>query len=125
VIFVLQALFTLGLALATATMHAFLRDTLHFVGVLTTLWMFATPIFWIPSVSVLPGVGPFLPWLEWNPMHAFLSCWRQALMSHAPSEAFTAPLSTSLWHAAAWTLASLAVGGFLFALGERRLPDEV
>ena len=124
-IFGLQALFTLGLALATATMHALLRDTIHLVGVLTTLWMFATPIFWIPSASVLPGVAPFLPWLEWNPMHAFLSCWRRALMSNAPSEAFTDSLSTSLWHAALWTAVSLAVGGFLFALVERRLPDEV
>ncbi|MEO6708122.1 MAG: ABC transporter permease [Planctomycetota bacterium] len=124
-ILALQALFTLGLALATATMHALLRDTIHLVGVLTALWMFATPIFWIPSVSVLPGVEPFLPWLAWNPMHAFLSCWRHALMSNAPSEAFTTTFSVSLGHAAAWTLVSLAVGGFLFSLGERRLPDEV
>jgi ABC-type polysaccharide/polyol phosphate export permease len=102
-----------------------LRDTAQFVGVLTTLWMFATPVFWIPSASVLPGVEPFLPWLDWNPMHAFLAAWRHALMSDAPSEAFTAPFSTSLWHAAVWSGASLLLGGFLFALGERRLPDEV
>ncbi len=125
VIFVLQAVFTFGLVLATATMHALLRDTVHFVGVLTTLWMFATPIFWIPSASVLPGVAPFLPWLAWNPMHAFVSCWRQALMNHAPAEAFTDSLAISLLHAALWSLASLAIGGFLFALGSRRLPDEI
>ncbi len=125
VIFVLQAVFTLGLSLATATMHALLRDTVHFVGVLTTLWMFATPIFWIPSAGVLPGVAPFLPWLEWNPMHAFVSCWRNVLMGSAPAEAFTNSLAVSLLHAALWSLAALAIGGFLFALGARRLPDEI
>ena len=124
-IFVLQALFTLGLVLATATLHAFLRDTVHVVGMIVTLWMFATPVFWIPSTAVLPGVAPFLPWLDWNPMHAFVSCWRQSLMSHAPDEAFTATLATSLWRAGAWSAVSLAVGSFLFALGERRLPDEI
>ena len=125
VIFALQAVFTLGISLATATMHALLRDTVHFVGVLTTLWMFATPIFWIPSASVLPGVAPFLPWLEWNPMHAFVSCWRNVLMGHTPVEAFTNTLGVSLLHAALWSLVSLAIGGFLFALGARRLPDEI
>jgi lipopolysaccharide transport system permease protein len=124
-LFVLQALFTLGLALATATLHAFLRDTLHVVAMLSTLWMFATPIFWIPSAEVLPGVAPFLPWLEWNPMHAFISCWRQMLMGDAPQEAFTGSFMTSLAHATAWTAVALACGSFLFALGERRLPDEI
>jgi len=125
VLFVLQALFTLGLALATATLHALLRDTLHVVAMLTTLWMFATPIFWIPSAEVLPGVAPFLPWLEWNPMHAFLGCWRQVLMGETPAEAYTATLGTSLARASAWTALALAAGSFLFALGERRLPDEI
>jgi ABC-type polysaccharide/polyol phosphate export permease len=124
-LFVLQALFTLGLALATATLHALLRDTLHVVAMLSTLWMFATPIFWIPSAEVLPGVAPFLPWLEWNPMHAFISCWRQMLMGDAPQEAFTGSFMTSLAHATAWTAVALACGSFLFALGERRLPDEI
>lgn len=123
-LFVLQALFTLGLALATATLHALLRDTLHVVGMLTTLWMFATPIFWIPSAEVLPGVAPFLPWLDWNPMHAFISCWRQVLMGDSPAEAYTATLWTSLGRASAWTALALACGSFLFALVERRLPDE-
>ncbi len=124
-IFVLQALFTLGLCLVFATLHALLRDTQHFVGVLATLWMFATPIFWIPSAAVLPGVEPFLPWLQWNPMHAFVSCWRQALMSQAPSEAFSAGLLESMLHATVWAAVSLCSGSFLFACGARRLPDEV
>ncbi|HUR29050.1 MAG TPA: ABC transporter permease [Planctomycetota bacterium] len=124
-LFVMQALFTLGLALATATMHALLRDTIHLVGMLTTVWMFATPVFWIPSPRVLPGVEPYLGWLEWNPMHAFVSCWRYALLNGTFSEAFTSSLADALGHAAAWTAAALLVGGFLFALGERRLPDEV
>lgn len=121
----LQMLFVLGLTLASATLHAFLRDTAHAVGLLTTLWMFATPIFWIPSERVLPGVGPFLPWLAWNPMHAFVSCWRHALMPGAPAEGFTTDFGTSLATAGLWTAGALCVGGFLFSLGLRRLPDEV
>lgn len=121
----LQGVFAMGLALATASLHALLRDTQHFVSVLLTLWMFATPVFWIPSPRLLPGVEPFLPWLEWNPMHAFVSLWRRILVDGLPAEAFTQPLGTVFAQTAAWSALAWIVGAALFASVERRLPDEV
>lgn len=123
--FLLQGIFASGLALATASLHALLRDTQHFVSVFLTLWMFATPVFWIPSPRLLPGVEPFLPWLEWNPMHAFVSLWRRVLVDGLPAEAFTQPLGTLVAQTAAWSAAAWIVGALLFASVERRLPDEV
>lgn len=46
VLLVLQAIFTFGLGYFLSTLNLFLRDTYHLIGVLTMVWMFATPIFY-------------------------------------------------------------------------------
>ena len=37
-------MFTFGMALFLSTVHVFLRDTIQFVGMFVTAWMFATPL---------------------------------------------------------------------------------
>ena len=122
---VLQAMFTAGLGFLCATCHVFLRDTAHFVAVLATMWMFATPVFWVPSPRVLPGIERWLPLVELNPMHHLLYVWRAVLMSGEPALCFEAPIARSLGIFAACALALFAIGYLAFSLCVRRFADEV
>jgi ABC-type polysaccharide/polyol phosphate export permease len=76
----LQAVFSLGLGCFLATLNVFLRDTFHLVGVFTTVWMFATPIFY-PAIMVHNARGGAFRWiLSANPMHWLIECYREILL---------------------------------------------
>ena len=76
-LFCLQAFFTVGLGYILATLNLFLRDTFHLVGVGTTVWMFATPIFYPGFMVENKGFG----WmLQINPMHWLIECYRSVLL---------------------------------------------
>jgi len=76
-LFLLQAIFTVGLGYILATLNIFLRDTFHLVGVGITVWMFATPIFYPAFMVRNEGFG----WiLEINPMHWLIECYRSVLL---------------------------------------------
>lgn len=123
----IQVLFAYGLGLLLATLQVFLRDTMQLVSLLTTVWMFITPIFWVPSVKVLPDIGPFLPYLEINPLYHLVYAWRYALMSAQPEIAFQGPdhLWGSIGYVAAWAFGSFTVGHLFFQRSQRRFADEV
>ena len=73
----LQGLFSVGLGYTLATLNLFLRDTYHLVGVGTTVWMFATPIFYPAFMVENEGFG----WmLMLNPMHWLIECYRAVLV---------------------------------------------
>lgn len=76
-LYVLQTLFTIGLGSFLATLNVFLRDTAHLVGVLTMVWMFATPIFYPARLVIGGGFG----WmLEINPMYWLIESYRNVLL---------------------------------------------
>ena len=76
----MQALFSLGLGYFLATLNLFLRDTVHVVGVLVTVWMFATPIFY-PDVMVKNARDGAFRWvLEVNPMYWLIEAYRDVLL---------------------------------------------
>ena len=79
VLLLVQGLFTYGLTLFLSTLQVFLRDTLQVVAVVTTVWMFATPIFWSPQVMP-PSVTEFMPLLALNPVYHLVQAWRGALV---------------------------------------------
>lgn len=66
--------FTVGLGSFLATLNLYWRDTFHLIGVGTTVWMFGTPIFY-PAGLVEPT--PFWWLLRINPMHWFISMFRE------------------------------------------------
>jgi ABC-type polysaccharide/polyol phosphate export permease len=123
----IQILFAYGLGLFLATMQVFLRDTMQLFGLLTTVWMFITPIFWVPSTRVLKDIGPFLPYLELNPIFHLVYAWRYALMSAQPEIAFEgAPhLWRSIGIVATWALCAFVAGHLFFQRSQRRFADEV
>jgi ABC-type polysaccharide/polyol phosphate export permease len=73
----LQSVFMLGLGCFLATFNLFLRDTYHLIGVLLTVWMFATPIFYPERMVRDAGYGWFL---DLNPMHWLIQCYRRVLV---------------------------------------------
>ncbi|MDF1800250.1 MAG: ABC transporter permease [Planctomycetota bacterium] len=78
VLLVLQILFTYGLAMFLATLQVFLRDTAQVVAIVVTVWMFLTPLFWVPEA--IPQIGGYLPFIEGNPMNHLVFAWREVLM---------------------------------------------
>lgn len=70
-------LFCTGLALFLSSLAVFFRDILHLWSVLTTAWMYATPIFY--PLSLLPD---FLQQaMVANPMYQYISYFRDIMMN--------------------------------------------
>ena len=121
----LQLLFTLGLGLALSAAQVLFRDTQPIMGVVLTVWMFATPIFWVPSPEVLPGIERWLPLVEANPVHHLVYLWRELLMSGKPAIVFNGDFVHSLGVLALWSAGLFAAGSLFFFRVERHLSDEV
>ncbi len=114
----LQVLLAWGLGLVLATLHVFVRDVEHLLGVGLTVWMLATPIFW--SIETTPAAEPYRAWLEVNPLAVLVAGWRSALLGvggTTPAEAWAAvgPLALGLF----------AAGCALCARVRGTLADEV
>jgi ABC-type polysaccharide/polyol phosphate export permease len=126
VLVLIQGLFTLGLVLFLAALQVFLRDTLQVMGVVTTVWMFLTPIFWTPEVIEPRSViEPYLWLVEGNPMYHIVYAWRVVLMSSEPAFAYTHSFGASMAIFGAWALGLFVVGYAFFILCQRRFADEV
>jgi len=75
----LQILFTYGLILILSTLQVFLRDTAQVVSIGITVWMFLTPLFWVPEA--IPQISKYVPWIQMNPMNHLVFAWREVLMN--------------------------------------------
>ncbi len=125
VLLLLQLMLTTGLGLALSAAQVLFRDTQPVVGVLLTVGMFATPIFWVPSTEVLPDIQRWLPLVEMNPLHHLVYAWRSLLMSSEPDFVFDGSFPESLRIVASWAFGAFAFGSLLFFRVERHLADEV
>ena len=78
----LLLLFCYGMVLILSTSMAFFSDTMFLWNVLSTLWMYLTPIFY--PVSIIPE--QFLTIYKMNPMYQFITFMRTILIEgQAPS----------------------------------------
>lgn len=136
VFLVLQAVFTYGLGLALATLNVFLRDTAQVMGILVTVWMFVTPIFWAPELipddeaTGRSSIEPYLGIIQTNPLYHLVFVWRSVLMHEQPGFIFAGSeygpsFYGSLATFALWALGSFVVGYALFIVSQRRFADEV
>ncbi len=131
-IVLVQGLFAYGLVLFLSTMQVFLRDTTQIVGMVTTVWMFLTPVFWAPEL-LGENMERHLTLIHANPAFHMVSAWRGALMGdlvvHA-GERVMHPVSVAdipmhLGVLALWALGAYALGYTFFVLSQRRFADEV
>jgi len=128
-----QAVFIYGLTLFLSTLQVFLRDTLQVVAALTTVWMFATPIFWVPEV--LKGAARFMPVMWFNPVYHLVQAWRGAVMGDVyvePNDEIMGGYAVSsdavgehLAVFSVWAVVFYVLGFAFFVLCQRRFADEV
>lgn len=69
-------LFSLGLGLILSTLAVFFRDVIHIWGVITTAWMYATPIIY--PISILPEA--MMTFMQFNPMYYYVTYFREITM---------------------------------------------
>jgi len=130
----LQGVFTYGLVLFLSTLQVFLRDTVQVVSMLTTIWMFLTPVFWAPE-AMPKSVLAHSALIEANPTYHLLRAWRGALMGDVfvpPNEVIAGGYAVSvaaipghLLVFALWALAVYVLGYAFFVFCQRRFADEV
>jgi len=126
VLLLLQLLFTTGLGLALSAIHVVWRDTLPLVGVALTVGMLATPVFWVPSPEVLPGIERRLPLVEATPPHHLVRAWREVLLGGEPALAFArGSLGESVRYVALWAVGAFVLGSLVFFRQQPQLADEV
>lgn len=75
-IFLIQNLFTYGLALVAAATNLFYRDIQYVLGLIITIWFYLTPVLY--PVELFP---PQYRWIfQLNPMAVFINGYREALL---------------------------------------------
>lgn len=72
-------IFCTGVGMVLSAFAVYFRDTLHLYGVLTTMWMYLTPVFY--PVSMLPEGVSFL--LQFNPMYHYIFFFRELVLNGA------------------------------------------
>ena len=83
-----------------ATLQVFYRDTQHLYGIVTTIWMYCTPILY--PIEVIPiGLQPLF---KANPMYIFIDFMRQITLSGV------VPSLESFMFCALWALGMFVIG---------------
>ena len=75
-IVVTLAVFTAGLGLILSALSVFFRDVMHLWGVVTTAWMYLTPLFY--PVEMLADWMRII--MEFNPMYHYITFFRSIMM---------------------------------------------
>ena len=130
----LQAVFTAGLGYLFSTLNLFLRDTYHVVGVLVTVWMFATPIFYpafmvdkelyreqFPETFEARNMEVTMRDFGWlldiNPMHWLIQCYRDIILNQSWPDWFL------MGKFAVVALVLFSLGSWFFMSQKRTFPD--
>ncbi|MBL4772913.1 MAG: ABC transporter permease [Alcanivoracaceae bacterium] len=73
-------IFALALGLILSSLQVFIRDTLHLMTTLITLWFFSTPIIY--SESIMPESIRY--YMQFNPVYTPITFIHNAILSHKP-----------------------------------------
>jgi lipopolysaccharide transport system permease protein len=115
VVLALQVALTVGLAWAVAAITVFVRDLGQIVGMLLTVWLFLTPIFYPPSL--IPERFHVL--LAINPLHALIDAYRGLILRGQM------PSPDSLALLAAFSLAFFLIGYLVFTRMQGAFADVI
>ena len=113
VIFAFQLMLTLGLAWVVANLNVFLRDIGQVLGLVLTLGMFLTPIFYTPEM--LPR--RLQPLLALNPLATVVQAYRQTLLEHSW------PALSRVVELGGIALAVFVIGHWFFVRSKRAFVD--
>ena len=119
VIVVVQAVFTIGLALMLSALTVHFRDLKDLLGNVVQLWFFATPIVYMPSLieGKVPDAVEYV--LKLNPMAVFGQGFRRSMYDNA------FPGWDNLGACALVALLSMLIGWSIFTKLSRRFAEEL
>lgn len=115
-VFLVQTLFSMGLAFFTARLTFHFRDTAQVLPYAMRIWLYLSGIFFSASQVGDPDslIGTVF---RLNPAYLFIKLNRLAMLHGTPDAAGSisdgVPYATTWWLALAWTVVAF-VGGFLF-----------
>jgi len=69
-------LFALGIGMFLSALQVFMRDTQYLYGILVTLWIYLTPIFYAEE-SLAPILRRIM---QFNPMYVYINCIRKIML---------------------------------------------
>jgi lipopolysaccharide transport system permease protein len=121
-----QFVFVLGLGLFLANANVFIRDISQLWRIISTAWMFLSPVFWYPSMLTERLGDSVLPQLLFhcNPAFPLIQAHRLALGGENPEIGLTG-FWGHLGIAAAWALGFLILGYSTFVSSKHKYADVV
>jgi ABC-2 type transport system permease protein len=115
----LLAVFATGLALALSVLAVYFRDVSYLWTIVVSVWFFATPIVYPPSLLQAEAPSWVYNVLKLNPLNAFVEVFRACLYDAS------APGWRTLVGLLVVSTVSLTTGWSVFRRMSRRLPEEV
>ncbi|MBQ9414120.1 MAG: ABC transporter permease [Clostridia bacterium] len=117
-------IFSVGMSLILSSLTVYFRDILHLYGVLTTIWMYLTPIIYPISIirdSVeTSGAAAFVYGvIQWNPMYHYVEYFRSVLMYGTGQYTVLPGLIENLI-CAGFAVFTLAIGALIFKKAQRK-----
>jgi ABC-type polysaccharide/polyol phosphate export permease len=109
----LAALFTLGAGLLLSPLSVFFTDVVEMIGVLLSILMYLTPIFY--PMKILEN-SRYLPLVRYNPVRSILEVFRDPIFLGK------VPPWTHLSVSFGIALAALLIGGYAFRRSSDRIP---
>lgn len=114
-IIALTLLFSTGLSMLLSTAYVFFGDIKHLYGIILTLWMYCSALFY--PVSSLSGTMARI--VQENPLYCYIAAARECMMyGNVPN--------VGLWvRMIAWAVAMFAAGQFLFNRKKNNIMQKV
>ncbi|HRS22928.1 MAG TPA: ABC transporter permease [Candidatus Woesebacteria bacterium] len=114
-IFLIQQIFTLGLALIVSAANLLYRDIQYLLGLILLLWMYLTPVIY--PVDLVPEKFRFI--FQLNPMSVIINAYRQTILGGG------SPNYQSLLLAFLVSLIVLFLGFVYFKWREKTFADNI
>ena len=108
-----------GLALLLSAVTVYLRDMVHFIGILMQVWFWGTPVIYSLLYVARESSGVFLKVLKANPMTGAVVSFRNVVVLNHP------PALKLLAYGAAWGIVMVVIGTTVFARSQRRFSEIV
>ena len=118
-LFIIEYLMSIGMTMFTSAITVYVRDVRHILGIISMLWMFASPIMW--NISMLEGRNPVykILLLYVNPMGGLIEGYHNILYYGKW------PNFTLLAITFAWAVLALIVGTLVFNKAKKRFAEEM
>ncbi len=102
--------FSTGMALILSSLMVFFRDVQFLWGIVSLLWMYATPMFY--PESIIPDRFRFV--LDFNPMYHYISFFRNIILN------YSSPQMSEYVYCTAFSVIICAVGALIFSRTQKK-----